>query len=224
MRVPSRFEGTSIAFLRIREEIIMNQFFKTAATAASLVFIGACSSSGGLGSVLGSVLGTGSGAQQVTGSVRSIDTRAQQISIAQSNGQSVPVLYDANTKVVYQNRLYAVSNLENGDQIVARIQTTQNNSYYADSITVTQSVTTSTSGGTVSGESVQQFTGTVQSVDRTYGTFVVDVGNNVRLTVQMPYNAASADATAFGNMRVGNYVRFYGTYLSTTRVQLRQFY
>ena len=128
----------------------MTRIFRTAAFAASVLALGACSSAGGLGEILGGVLGGGGGgAQQLSGSVRSVDTRNQQISVQQSNGQSVPVLYDQNTKVVYQNRLYTVANLENGDQIVARIQATQNNAYYADSITVTQSVTTSTSNGSV---------------------------------------------------------------------------
>jgi hypothetical protein len=202
----------------------MTRIFRTAAFAASVLALGACSSAGGLGEILGGVLGGGSGgAQQLSGSVRSVDTRNQQISVQQSNGQSVPVLYDQNTKVVYQNRVYTVANLENGDQIVARIQTTQNNAYYADSITVTQSVTTSTSNGSV-GEAVQQLSGTVVSVDRNYGTFLIDAGSGTRITVSMPYQPRSADVTTFNNLRAGQYVRLYGVYLNNTRVELRQFY
>jgi len=202
----------------------MTRIFRTAAFAASVLALGACSSAGGLGEILGGVLGGGSGgAQQLSGSVRSVDTRNQQISVQQSNGQSVPVLYDQNTKVVYQNRLYTVANLENGDQIVARIQSTQNNAYYADSITVTQSVTTSTSNGSV-GEAVQQLSGTVVSVDRNYGTFLIDAGSGTRITVSMPYQPRSADVTTFNNLRAGQYVRLYGVYLNNTRVELRQFY
>src|SRR5678815_4148561 len=143
----------------------MTTFRRTAALAASVIALGACSSAGGLGSVLGSVLGGGSEAQQLAGSVRTVDTRNQQISIQQSNGQSIAVSYDANTKVVYQSRVYSVGNLENGDQVVARITTTQNNTYYSDSITVTQSVTTTTSNGTVD-DNVQLLSGTVYSIDR----------------------------------------------------------
>lgn len=200
----------------------MTRLGRTAAMAASLVALGACSGTGGLGSVLGSVLG-GGGAQQLSGSVRSVDTRNQQISITQANGQAVAVNYDANTKVVYQSRLYSVGNLESGDQVVARITTTQNNAYYTDSITVTQSVTTTTSNGTID-NSVQQLNGTVTSIDRTYGNFVVDIGSGTRITVSMPYNARSADVSTYNNLRVGQYVRFYGVYLNTTRVELRQFY
>jgi hypothetical protein len=198
----------------------MNRFTRTAAFAASVFTLGACSSAGGLGNILGSVLG--GGAQQVSGSVSTVDTRNQQIAIRQSNGQTLSVSYDNNTKVVYQSRTYAVSNLDPGDEVVARITSTQDNSYYTDSITVTASVTTSTSNGTV--ENQQLLNGTVQSIDRTNGTFVVDIGSGTRLTISMPYGARSADVQTYNNLRVGQYIRFYGVYLNTSRVELRQFY
>src|SRR4051794_26903022 len=98
----------------------MKSLMKTAAVAATLTAISACSTAGGLGSVLGSVLGTGTtSGQQLQASVRSVDTRNQQIALTQSNGSTVSVAYDANTKVVYQNRLYSVTNLESGDQVTA---------------------------------------------------------------------------------------------------------
>jgi hypothetical protein len=202
----------------------MTRTLRTAACAASVFALGACSSAGGLGEVLGSVLGGGTpAAQQLSGSVRAVDARNQQISVQQPNGQSVAVLYDQNTKVVYQNKLYAVADMDPGDQITARIRTTQNNAYYADSITVTQPVN-NTSNGSVSNETVQQLAGTVISIDRTYGTFVIDAGSGTRITVSMPYQARTADATTYNNLRTGQYVRLYGVYLNNTRVELRQFY
>ncbi|MEO5569263.1 MAG: hypothetical protein ABIR92_12270 [Gemmatimonadaceae bacterium] len=205
----------------------MTRILRTAAFAASVFALSACSGAGGLGSVLGSVLGGGQQqqGQQLSGSVRSLDTRNQQITVRQSNGQDVAVLYDQNTKLVYQNKLNSVTNLEAGDQITARIQTTQNNAYYADSITVTQSVSPSgsTSGGTA-GESVQQIGGTVSSIDRSNGTFLIDVGSGTRITVSMPYQPRTADANTFNNLRIGQNVRLYGVYLNNTRVELRQFY
>ena len=201
----------------------MTRFTRTAALAASVFALGACSSAGGLGSVLGSVLGGGQQQQQLSGSVSSVDTRNQQIAIRQSNGQTINVLYDANTKVVYQSQRYSVTNLDPGDEVVARISTTQNNAYYTDSITVTQAVTTSTSGGTVD-NNVQLLQGTVASIDRATGTFVIDVGSGTRVTVSMPYGARSSDVTTFNNLRVGQFTRFYGVYLNNTRVELRQFY
>src|ERR1041385_8277324 len=180
----------------------MTTFMRKAALAASVFALGACSSVGGLGNVLGSVLG-GGGSQQLSGSVSSVVTRNQQIAIRQSNGQTVAVAYDNNTKVVYQSKLYAVGNLDPGDEVVARISNTANNSYYTDSITVTTSVTTTTSGGTV--ENQQLLNGTVASIDRTNGAFTVDIGGATRLTVSMPYGARSTDVQTFNSLRIGQY-------------------
>src|SRR5206468_3949039 len=55
------------------------------AAAAALVAVGACANTGGLGSVLSSVLG-GTGGQQLAGTVRSVDTRNSQISVQQPQG------------------------------------------------------------------------------------------------------------------------------------------
>jgi hypothetical protein len=207
--------------MHIRQRII-----RITALSGALVALGACANTGGLGSILGSVLGTGTGGQQLAGTVRGVDTRNSQISVQQSDGQSIAVLYDQNTKVVYQNKLYAITNLENGDQINARIQTTQNNAYYTDSIAVTQPVngSTGTTGTGSTTETVQQLQGNVRSIDRTNGRFTVDAGSNVVITVSMPYRANTADTNKFNNLRIGDYVRFTGVYLNNSLVELRQFY
>jgi len=191
--------------------------------AAALLFasVGACA--GNLGNVLGGVLGGGgtqSGAQsgQLTGTIRGVDTRAQQISIQQSNGQTLPVSYDNQTQVVYQNKNYSPTSLENGDQVTARVQA-NGNSYYTDYVQVDQSV--STVGGTTS--NVQMLQGTVRQIDRRNGLFTVDVNNSGTLTISLPYNLSSNDVNRFNNLRSGQFVSFYGTYLSSGQVQLRQF-
>jgi hypothetical protein len=189
---------------------------------AALMFasVGACA--GNLGNVLGSVLGGGTqtGAQsgQLAGTIRGVDTRSQQISIQQSNGQTVPVSYDSQTQVVYQNRNYSPTSLENGDQVTARVQA-NGNSYYTDYVQVDQSVTTAGS----SSSNVQLLQGPVRQIDRQNGLFTVDVNNGGTLTVSLPYNLSTNDVNRFNNLRSGQFVSFYGTYLSSGQVQLRQF-
>jgi hypothetical protein len=183
------------------------------------MMLAACSQAGQLGDILGSVLG--GGASIVSGAIRGIDTRARQISVQQSNGQSVALAYDDQTKVVYQNRLYSVTSLEYGDQVNARVQQLQSGDYYVDSVAVTQPASGS-SPGTTTG-TVQSLQGTVRQIDRTNGLFTVDAGNGVTLTVTMPYNASTTDVNKFNALRSGDYVRFYGVYVTTTRVELRQF-
>lgn len=195
---------------------------RSAAAALMLASLGACAGNQ-LGNILGSVLGGGaqSGQQsgQLSGTIRGVDSRSQQISIQQSNGQTVPVSYDNQTQVVYQNQNYSPTALENGDRVTARVQA-NGNSYYTDYVQVDQSVTGSANG---SSSNVQLLQGTVRQVDRRNGVFTVDVSNNNTLTVTLPNTLSSNDANTFNNLRSGQFVRFYGTYLNNGQVQLRQF-
>jgi len=186
--------------------------------AAALMFasVGACA--GNLGNVLGGVLGGGTAQNgQLSGTIRGVDTRYQQISIQESNGQTVPVTYDNQTQVVYQNQRYSPISLENGDRVTARVQA-NGNSYYTDYVQVDQSV--SSVGGS---SNVQLLQGTVRQVDRRNGLFTVDINNAGTWTVTMPYNLGTNDVNRFNNLRSGQFVSFYGTYLSNSQIQLRQF-
>ena len=187
--------------------------------AAALMFasVGACA--GNLGNVLGGVLGGGTAQNgQLSGTIRGVDTRSQQISIQESNGQTVPVTYDNQTQVVYQNQSYSPTSLENGDRVTVRVQA-NGNSYYTNYVQVDQSV--SSVGG--SSSNVQLLQGTVRQVDRRNGLFTVDINNAGTLTVTLPYNLNTNDVNRFNNLRSGQFVSFYGTYLNNSQIQLRQF-
>jgi hypothetical protein len=186
-----------------------------------VAFAGACAGNS-LGNILGGVLGGGSQQQsgQLTGTIRGVDSRSQQISIQQSNGQTVPVYYDNQTQVVYQNQSYSPTALENGDRVTARIQANGNN-YYTDYVQVDQSVN-GTGGGYSS--NVQLMQGTVRQVDTRNGWFtVVDTNGFNTLTVTVPNNLNTNDINRFRSLRNGDFVRFYGVLLNSSQVQLRQF-
>ena len=198
---------------------VLHRAARTTAVALALIATSACANSG-LGNILGSVLG--GGGNELAGTIQGVDTRNQQIGIIQSNGQSVGVRYDNNTRVIYQNQNYPVTALESGDQVVARIQDNGNGNYYTDSIQVTQSAQ---NGGSGSGSgSVQSFQGTVRQVDIQNGLFTIDGGTGYVVTVSMPYNPTRSDLNRFQNLRQGDQVRFYGVALNNTRIELRQFY
>jgi hypothetical protein len=197
---------------------------RAAAATAVLTMAAACGSTGSLGNILGGVLAPTSNQMQMSGTVQGVDTRSQVVSIQQSAGQTVAVNYDNRTKVVYQNQLYSVTSLEFGDRVIARLTDQGNNTYYTDSIYVSQPVNGSTSGTINNCANVQTLTGTVRSVDRSNGWFTIDANSGVSLTVSMPYNANSQDVNRFNNLRIGDYVRFYGVFVNNSRVELRQFY
>ena len=207
----------------------IRQFARVGVAALAITSLGACAQAGGLGNVLGSVLGGGGQGsnQQVSGTVRGLDTRNGQIVLQQSNGQSVGISYDNQTKVVYNNQNYTVNSLENGDQVTVRLQQTQNGGYYTDYVQVDQSVSSSNngSGGVYQGSGqVQSLSGTVRRVDVANGWFEMNPNNGAVLTVTLPYNATRADVQRFQNLRQGDVVRFNGVYLNNSRVELRQFY
>ncbi len=197
----------------------LQSIVRRAAAALALVSLGACTNLGSLGNVLGGVLAP---SNQLTGTVQRVDTRYQQITLQQSNGQSITVNYDANTQVSYQNQSYPVSSLQYGDQVIARLQDNGNGSYYTDLVQVTQPVNGS-NGGTVSGN-VQSLQGTVRQINRTNGWFTLDTGNGVQITVSMPYNVSQNDINRFNGLRTGDFVHLYGVYLNNSQVQLRNFY
>ena len=194
------------------------QTLRRSAVALVILTAGACAGNQ-LGNVLGGVLGGGASNNQLSGTIRGVDTRSQQISIQTSNGQTVPVYYDNQTQVVYQNQNYPATALEYGDMITARIQTNGNN-YYTDYIQVDQSAN---GNGTVNSGNVQQMQGNVRSINRQNGFFTVDVGNYNTITVTLPYNVSSNDVNRFNSLRVGDFVRFYGVFTGQSQVQLRQF-
>jgi outer membrane lipoprotein SlyB len=198
---------------------IIQRIQRFSAAAAIVAFASACAGNS-LGNILGGVLGGGAQSGQsgqLSGTIRGVDTRSQQISIQQSNGQTVPVYYDNQTQVVYQNQNYSPTALENGDRVTARIQANGNN-YYTDYVQVDQSV-----NGTASSSNLQMLQGTVRQIDRQNGWFTVDVNNYNTLTVTVPYNVSSNDINRFRSLRSGDFVRFYGQYISSGQVQLRQF-
>ena len=189
----------------------------------ALMLTGACRSASEIGQVLGGVLGGQGQSGQLQGTIAGVDTRNRQIGIQQSNGQTVGIGYDENTAVIFQNRRYEVTSLEQGDQVVAHVVDQGNGNYYTDTVQVTASVQNTNGGTTTAGGSVQSLSGVVRQIDRTNGLFALDMQGTV-VTVSLPYNARSTDVTRFQQLRVGDQIRIAGVFLNNTRVELRGFY
>ena len=184
----------------------------------ALVAVGGCAQAGTLGDILGGVMNAP--AQTMSGTIQGVDTRAQQVFIRTTDNQTVAISYDDRTAVVYQQQNYPVTALESGDAVTVRLTQTTNGGYYTDRIDVTQS-TSSSSGSNANVTTIQ---GNVRQIDVTNGMFTLATSNEGVLTVTLPYNPRSSDVDKFRNLRSGDFVRLYGTYLTQTRVELRQFY
>lgn len=197
--------------------------------AASVLTVTGCQNLGGLGNVLGGVLNPGGQQQQggeVYGEVRAIDTQRQVLQIQTNNGQVGNVYFDNRTKVVYQQREYPVTALEQGDQIGLRVQQTQQGAAYTDYIFVTQSVQErggqgGGDGGYGTGMTVLE--GRVGAVDYNRGEFQLST-NRGTVVVYMRYGASAADADRLRRLRNGDYVRVEGRLTSNSRFELERFY
>ncbi|MEO8380876.1 MAG: hypothetical protein ABI779_14520 [Acidobacteriota bacterium] len=125
---------------------------RIATLALVAVLVTACGSTGGTLGDLGSIiLGSPDTTQtsDVRGSVESVDTSARRIDMNVSyvnnlrstgNDQRGAIYYDSNTRVVYSNKDYAVTDLERGDEISV-VGVNDNGKYVARTITVTRDVT-----------------------------------------------------------------------------------
>jgi transcriptional accessory protein Tex/SPT6 len=91
----------------------------------------------------------GSPSSDIRGTVTLVDTQAQRIdlNVNYSNGNglrnsqsSSSIYYDSNTRVLYQNKSYAPTDLERGDQIDVLAYNNGNGRYLADTVTVTRNV------------------------------------------------------------------------------------
>lgn len=124
---------------------------RRAAFALTLTLLtAACGSMGDLGGLSDIILGSPSSTQtsDVRGTVtyvntndRSIDLEVAYINNLRDNngGQRGTIYYDNETRVVFNNREYNVTDLERGDEIAVR-GSNQNGRYVADTIEVVRDV------------------------------------------------------------------------------------
>ena len=120
----------------------------------ALLLTAACGSmggDGGLGSIGDIILGSPSSttSSDVRGQVEYVDTSARRIDLDvtyinnlrdNNNGQRGSIYYDNETRVVYQNNTYNVTDLERGDEISV-VGVNDNGNYVARTISVTRDAT-----------------------------------------------------------------------------------
>ncbi|HUF12448.1 MAG TPA: hypothetical protein VMN78_05045 [Longimicrobiales bacterium] len=203
---------------------------RTASTTALILALalplGACAGggAGGLGDILGTVLGgpqpASSNVGQLVVQVQGVDQQNQQIAVLTEDGQRGNVLYDRNTRVVYQQQEYPVTALERGDVVEMRVQEIQQG-LYTDYILVRQSVQ---QGGGVSGgdASLVQASGTVRQIEYQRGWFDLETSQGV-ITVTMPYNPPSTTVSQFERLDRGDRVTIEGYLIANDRIELVRF-
>jgi Domain of unknown function (DUF5666) len=165
---------------------------------------------------------SGAFGNDLVGEVRNVDTRARQIEIRTDSGQREVIGYDNNTRVVYRQRDYTVSNLEPGDYVTVRAQEDRGGRYYTDYVTVRESAQDRGGYGRA-GTRSNRLEGTVSHIDSRRGTFEVRNRDGQTVVVALPFNASRTDRDRFNRLREGDFVRVEGAYAGQDRFELDAF-
>ncbi len=174
---------------------------------------------------LADVLATGGvygGGSELSGEVRALDTRRQEIEVQPGWGQSQRVEYDGRTVVVYRQRQYEVRDLQRGDLV--RIQLDQNRQgvSYASRIELQES--TRDPRGDGDERDVRRMDGTVRYVDTRNGSFELEPrGDDQVFLVTLPYAADRALSDRLRRLQRGDRVQIEGYLLNATRIELVRF-
>lgn len=156
------------------------------------------------------------------GEVRRVDTRNRLIELRSESGRNVLVRYDNNTRVVYRQREFVVSNLEPGDYVAMRAQEDRDGRYYADYITVREAA--QDRGGYSGGSTARldRIEGRIEWIDSRRGLFEIrDRGRAVLVT--LPSSSRRSVSDRFNRLREGDYVRIEGRYINNDRFELEAF-
>jgi exosome complex RNA-binding protein Csl4 len=164
----------------------------------------------------------GMGGNDVVGEVAYVDARAREIEIRTDAGRTSVLRYDDKTQVIYQQRNYAVANLERGDYIAARVQQDRDGRSYTDTITVRESVQDRGSKGGGAGH-LERAEGRVEYIDPRRGTFELRDSRNRLIVVSVAFNAPRSVIDRFNRLRDGDSVRIEGRAVGTDRFELENF-
>lgn len=192
------------------------------ASVAALVLVTGCAGLGSLEQILSQAAG-GLYGSEVTGQVRQIDTRRQQIEVESGWGGAERVRYDSRTEVIYRQRRYDVRELERGDYVRIRVEDDRDREPYASVIHVEES--RSDRGGTDRGSysRVMRLDGRVNQVDAQRGWFEITDSRGAEFLVTLPYEPNRSLRDKFRRIRRGDRVRLEGERLNNTRVEILRF-
>jgi hypothetical protein len=162
-------------------------------------------------------------ATDMAGEVQYVDTSNRQIEIRTDAGRTWNVRYDNQTRVVYRQRDYAVSNLEPGDYVAIRTQQDRDGRLYTDLVTVRESVQDRGGASRGSANRLDKVEGTVEHIDSRRGQFEVRDRSNRVIVVALPYNAPRSVSDRFNRLREGDAVRIEGRFVNQERFELENF-
>ena len=194
---------------------------KVAGSLSLLVLtLGGCASLGSLEQILGEMGGLYG--NELSGEIRQVDTRRQEIELQSGWGDREWIRYDGRTEVLYRQRRYSVRDLERGDRVRIRLDESRSrdSERYASVIQVEESV--GYDDRDVDGRR-ERIEGRVHSVDTREGWFEVTDSRGDVLLVTLPYEPNRGLHDRFRRLDRGDRVRFEAQRLNRRRVEILRF-
>lgn len=191
---------------------------RLAALSLSFLVLSGCTGLGTFDDVLGAV-----GGSHLSGEVRGVDTRRQELRLRTGSGRTETLDFDRDTRVVYRQQRYSVGALERGDRVSVQVQRGRRGRAYAGVIRVERSAREGRGGRGGEARREQTFEGRVGRIDHRRGSFELREGDRRSYTVLLPARPARSIADRFRRLRSGDRVRIQGELLARERVELRRF-
>jgi hypothetical protein len=159
----------------------------------------------------------------VSGEIRRIDTRRQEIEVESGWGGAERVRYDGRTEVYHGQRRYDVRSLERGDLVRMRVENDRGEPY-ASVIEVQGSV--NDRGGIGRGgrsDRLERIGGSVGRIDDRAGWFELFPGRNRAIMVVLPYDPPRSVREQFRRLRRGQRVNVEAYMIDNSRAELYRF-
>lgn len=182
--------------------------------------LGACASMGSWEEILADVAGGGVYGDELSGEIRRIDTRRQEIELSSGWSGNERVRYDRRTEVVYRQRRYDVRDLERGDRVRVRLDD-HDREPYARVIYVEES--SRGDDRDYGSERRERVEGRVGDIDARGGWFELSDGRGSAVLVTLPYDPNRTLRDRFGRLRRGDRVRIEGVWLNRSRIEILRF-
>ncbi len=197
----------------------MNGMGRTASRALAAGLVLAASTSCAGYEPLMDVLSGGIVGRQVTGEIRSIDSRRQELRVDTDRRGSARIRFDGRTIVQGRSGRYSVGSLERGD--VVRIQLDEGRGLYARRIDLLDRANSGRGrgGGVVRLERVE---GSVARIDYQRGTLDLRRSRAGTVQVILPANRSRSLDDQFRRIRRGQNIRVEGFFINGARMELRR--
>lgn len=213
---------------------------RNAALVLAALSLAGCAGMGTVADVLGGLPGS-----QLSGEIRRVDERRQEILLRTSHGRSETVDYDRETRVLYGQRRYPVRALEPGDEVSIQLRRSGRGDLRADYVRVERSVRDRRDSRYPAESrdrsrdwererdrredrdrergSVWRLEGRVGRIDRRAGWFELRSESRGSHVVTLSRRTGSSSIERFRRLRSGDRVRLEGRVADRGRVELLRF-